>query len=174
VEVHGMTPNLTFQEYAAQRGHLLLRFAYVLTGGDAHSAQDLTQTTLVDVYRHWRRVAKADNSDAYVRRMMVNAHLRWLRRRSSSEVPSEQQDPGTTIADPADAVAARDETRQMLAHLAPRARTILVLRYYADMDDHAIADAMGISPSTVRATASRALAGLREKEALRALGSRHG
>jgi RNA polymerase sigma factor (sigma-70 family) len=62
----------------------------------------------------------------------------------------------------------------MLAHLAPRARTILVLRYYADLDDNAIADVMQISPSTVRATASRALAGLREKEALRISGNKHG
>ncbi len=169
-----MRAEMTFQEYVSQRGHLLLRFAYVLTGGDAHSAQDLTQTTLVDVYRHWRRVTGAENSDAYVRRMMVNAHLRWQRLRSSGEVPAEQQDLGGTIADHADEVAARDETRRMLAQLAPRARTILVLRYYADLDDGAIADVMQISPSTVRATASRALAGLREKESLRILGNKHG
>ena len=104
----------------------------MLTGGDAHSAQDLTQTTLIDVYRHRRRVTGADG------------------------------------------VAARDETRRMLAQLAPRARTILVLRYYADLDDSAIADVLRISPSTVRATASRALAGLREKEALRTMENKHG
>ena len=48
-----------------------------------------------------------------------------------------------------------------MAGLAPRARTVLVLRYYADLDDAAIADAMGISQSAVRSTASRALASLR-------------
>jgi RNA polymerase sigma-70 factor (sigma-E family) len=169
-----MSPDTTFQEYVAQQGHQLLRLAHVLTGGDAHAAQDLTQTTLVDVYRHWRRVTAARNGDAYVRRMMVNAHLRRQRLRSSGEVPAEQHDPGATVADPADEVAARDETRRMLARLAPRARTILVLRYYADLDDNAIADAMRISPSTVRATASRALADLRTREALRTLGSEHG
>ncbi len=162
---------MTFQEYVSQRGHVLMRLAHVLTGGDAHAAQDLTQTTLVDVYRHWRRVRGAENSDAYVRRMMVNAHLRRLRLKSSAEIPAEAPaDRGGTIADPADEVAARDETRRLLARLPPRARTILVLRYYADLDDNAIADLLRISPSTVRATASRALAGLRAAE----VGNKHG
>ena len=65
------------------------------------------------------------------------------------------------MADPADAVVERDATRAVLDGLAPRARAVLVLRYYADLDDRAIADALGISESTVRATASRALATLR-------------
>jgi RNA polymerase sigma factor (sigma-70 family) len=51
--------------------------------------------------------------------------------------------------------------RRLLRELGPRARTVLVLRYYSDLDDAAIAELMGISPSTVRATASRALDRLR-------------
>ena len=66
------------------------------------------------------------------------------------------------MGDPADAVVDRDATRAVLDGLAPRARTILVLRYYADLDDHAIAEALGVKESTVRATASRAIATLRE------------
>jgi DNA-directed RNA polymerase specialized sigma24 family protein len=38
---------------------------------------------------------------------------------------------------------------------------VLVLRYYADLDDAAIAASMGVTESAVRATASRALAALR-------------
>lgn len=53
-----------------------------------------------------------------------------------------------------------------LDRLAPRARTVLVLRYYADLDDATIAATMGISVSAVRATASRALAALREAPSL--------
>jgi len=49
----------------------------------------------------------------------------------------------------------------VLATLPPRARTALILRYYADLDDAGIADAMGVSVSAVRATTSRALATLR-------------
>lgn len=37
----------------------------------------------------------------------------------------------------------------------------MVLRYYADLSDTAIADLLGVTPSTVRATASKALRTLR-------------
>jgi RNA polymerase sigma factor (sigma-70 family) len=57
----------------------------------------------------------------------------------------------------------------LVTALAPRARTVLVLRYYADLDDAAIAEAMGVSASTVRATASRALETIRRGAALDAM-----
>lgn len=152
---------MTFEEYVAQRGQALLRLAYVLAG-DSHLAEDLAQTALMDAYRHWRKVEAADDQDAYVRRILVNAHLSWYRRRSSRERPTEVQPVPGVEADLADAVVARDQTRQLLAGLAPKARTMLVLRYYADLDDAAIAKLMGLSPSTVRASASRALAALRD------------
>lgn len=152
---------MRFEEYAAEQGQNLLRLAYVLTN-DAHRAEDLTQTALADAYRHWRKVAAARSPDAYVRRMLVNSHLDWHRRRSSTERPTDLTAHEPEVdADPAERVASRDQLRQLLSALAPRARTVLVLRYYADLDDAAIADAMGVSPSAVRATASRALATLR-------------
>lgn len=159
--------SVRFEDYVAQHGPSLLRFAYVLTG-DPHLAEDLTQTTLTDAYRHWRRVDGAQNREAYVRRIMVNRNLAWHRRRSSTEVPSEHAPNLGVTGDVADDVASRDRTRRLLAGLAPRARTVLLLRYYADLDDAAIAEVMEISQSAVRATASRALATLRGSRWLRA------
>jgi RNA polymerase sigma-70 factor (sigma-E family) len=151
-----------FEEYVAERGQPLLRLAYVLTT-DAQRSEDLTQTVLTEAYRHWRKVAAAGSPDAYVRRMLVNAHLDWHRRRSSTERPSDLSGHEPSLAgDHAEGIAVRDELRQALAQLPPRARTVLVLRYYADLDDAGIAEVMGISASTVRATASRALATLRD------------
>jgi RNA polymerase sigma-70 factor (sigma-E family) len=152
-----------FEQYVAARGQALLRLAYVLTG-DAHAAEDLTQSALYDALRHWRRVTRAGHPDAYVRRVVVNRYLSGRRRRASSEVVLDDVEPlSTAVApDPAVGVVARDEVRRALAGLPPRARAVLVLRYYADLDDAAIAEALGIAPSTVRATASRALAGLRD------------
>jgi RNA polymerase sigma-70 factor (sigma-E family) len=152
---------VSFERYVTERGPSLLRLAYVLTG-DPHRAEDLTQTALADAYRHWRKVAVAGQPDAYVHRMLINAHLNWHRRRSSTERPTDLAgwEPAAA-SDPAEGVASRDQLRQVLATLAPRARTALVLRYYADLDDAGIADAMGVSVSAVRATTSRALATLR-------------
>jgi RNA polymerase sigma-70 factor (sigma-E family) len=152
-----------FEEYVAARGQALLRFAYVLTA-DHHRAQDVVQSALVDAYRHWRKVSRAGDPDAYVRRIVVNAHLSWHRRRSSTESPSPTGiDHVGTVPDHADGVVERDETRRVLNGLAPRARSILVLRYYLDLDDAAIAELLNVSPSNVRATASRALSLLRQQ-----------
>lgn len=149
-----------FEEYVAEQGGTLLRLAYVLTG-DAHRAEDLTQTALADAYWHWRKVESARSPDAYVRRILINAHLDWHRRRSSTEMPTDLAAYEPSAADGTDRVAARDHLRHLLHGLAPRARTVLVLRYYVDLDDQAIAEVMGVSASAVRATSSRALASLR-------------
>jgi RNA polymerase sigma-70 factor (sigma-E family) len=156
-----------FEQYVAARGQALLRLAYVLAG-DAHAAEDLTQAALYDVLRHWRKVTRASHPDAYVRRVMVNRYLATRRLRASSEVVLADVEPLATAfaPDPAIGVADRDQVRRALAELAPRARTVLVLRYYADLDDAEIADTLGVAPGTVRATASRALATLRERLSL--------
>ena len=153
---------MEFEEYVEARGPALLRLAYVLTG-DRDGAEDLVQAVLVDVLARWSRVAAADRPDAYVHRALVNRHLSWRRRRASSEVvlagPPEPRTGGAR--DPAVGIGDRDEVVRALRTLPRRARTVLVLRYFADLDDQAIAAAMGIAPGTVRSTASRALAALR-------------
>jgi RNA polymerase sigma-70 factor (sigma-E family) len=153
---------LDFEDYVAARGEALLRLARVLTG-DPFSAEDLAQATLADVLRRWEVVCRAGHPDAYVRRAMVNRYLSWRRRKAATEVPVPDLEvfAAASLADPVVGVAARDELRRVLDRLAPRARAILVLRYYADLDDAAIADSMGIRASSVRATVSRALAALR-------------
>jgi RNA polymerase sigma-70 factor (sigma-E family) len=155
-----------FEEYVAARGAALLRFAYLLTG-EPHTAEDLTQTALTKAYRHWRRVTRADHPDAYVRRILVTTFLSWTRRRAWQELPLAPGGHPLTeaVADVADAIAGHDAFLRLLDSLNPRPRAVLVLRYYADLDDPTIADLLGIAPSTVRATAARALATLRQNGA---------
>jgi RNA polymerase sigma-70 factor (sigma-E family) len=156
-----------FDEYVAARGAAMLRFARVLTGEQA-GAEDLLQAALVDVYTHWSKVQGADRPDAYLRRVMVNRHLSWRRRRSSSElvvsperIASSAVQEGDVDVDVAVGVADRDQARRILAALPPRARTMVVLRFYADLGDVEIAEMLGVTASTVRSTASRALSTLR-------------
>jgi RNA polymerase sigma-70 factor (sigma-E family) len=149
-----------FEEYVVQRTQPLLRLAYVLTG-DRHAAEDVTQVALLSAYRSWRSVQAAGDPEAYVRRILVNAVTDRGRRRSTGEVPVDAVPVASRAPDPADGVAARDELRRALAGLGERSRTVLVLRYYGDLDDAAIAAALGIAESTVRSTAARALASLR-------------
>jgi Sigma-70, region 4 len=61
----------------------------------------------------------------------------------------------------ADRVVERDELRRALRVLSPHQRVVLVLRYYAGLDDDAIAAHLGCGVSSVRTHASRRLARLR-------------
>ena len=168
--------DVTFDELVRERGAAWLRLAYLLTG-DRHLAEDLLQTALVQVYRRWSAVERADQPDAYVRRVLVNTVISWRRRRSwwerptaSGALPDTARAPGDAVpagvGDVADGLAARDALWQLLKRLPPRGRAVLVLRFYEDLDDPTIAALLGVAPGTVRATASRALATLRAELAV--------
>lgn len=147
-----------FDGFAAARGDALLRFAYLLCG-DEHLAEDLVQSVLGRVYTKWARVSAVEHPEAYVKRMLVNEHLSWRRRLASREVVHATL-PDAAARAPHD-VAERDEAWRLLATLPRRQRAVLVLRYYEDLSDAAIAEALGCSAGAVRGYASRALAALR-------------
>jgi RNA polymerase sigma-70 factor (sigma-E family) len=151
-----------FDSYVAERGAALLRVAYLLTG-DRHLAEDLVQDVLATAYLRWGRVSSADSRDAYVRTMLVRRHLSWRRRRSSGEMAA----PGTDTVVGRDFAAdydAHDAAWRLLATLPRRQRAVLVLRYYEDLTDEAIAALLGCGASTVRSNAARGLATLRARE----------
>lgn len=143
--------------FVAARGPLLIRTAFLLSG-DPNLAEDLVQTTLEACWKRWQRIAKMDHPDAYVRRMLINAYLSYVRLRRNSEVPTASTNLDYQHHDTSTSVDDRDALRRVLDQLTQRERVVLVLRYYLDLDDAAIADTLGVTPSTVRSTASRALA----------------
>lgn len=151
---------MEFEEYASARGQDLVRLGFTVSG-DYQRAEDLAQIALMQAFRSWRRVRRADDPHNYVRRILVNSYLSMTRRRSFSEAPAAELDIDRTVPDPATGIVNSDDLWRALATLSARERVVLVLRYYQDMDDRTIADVLGIKPSTVRATASRALASLR-------------
>ncbi len=145
--------DMDFDEYVAARGPAFERYAFVLTG-DLHRSQDIVQTALVKAHHRWRWVVRADQPDAYVRRIVTRTYLDWRRRRSSHELPV-QAVPDLVGADPAEEVAQRDQVRRALAMLSPKQRAVLVLRHYEGYDGAMIAAVIGCSEGTVRTHASR-------------------
>lgn len=143
-----------FQAYIEARGHAWERYAYALTG-DTHRAQDLVQNVLLQAYRRWSRITAVDHPDAYIRRMMTNSYLGWRRRRSNSEIPTDDFSERAGPPDPAIGVVDRDELQQALRKLSPHQRAVLVLRHVEGLDDDAIAVVLGCSVGTVRSHASR-------------------
>ncbi|GAA2634269.1 SigE family RNA polymerase sigma factor [Dactylosporangium fulvum] len=153
-----MASEQAYREYVAGNLDRLRRTAFLLCG-DWHTADDLTSTVLVKLFRHWRRAADFEHLDAYVRRMLMRAWLderrRPWRREAATDVVPERAAP-----DP--------ETEQRLAVLAlldelpPRRRAVLVLRYFCDLSVEETAEALGCSTGTVKSQAARALQVLRE------------
>jgi RNA polymerase sigma-70 factor (sigma-E family) len=146
--------------FVADRGDSLVRFAYVLTAGDEHRAQDLVQGALVKVMGKWPRICRGGNPEAYLHRVIVTEELSWRRRRSSTEVVT-QMLPQRPTSGREDEVDDADEAWQLLRVLPRKQRAVLALRYFADWSDQQIAGALGCSEATVRSQASRALAALR-------------
>jgi RNA polymerase sigma-70 factor (sigma-E family) len=147
-----------FDDFVAARYAALVRSAALLTG-DHHEAEDLVQGALVKAVAVWRRIA--DDPEPYVRRIMVNDNIsRWRRHRGRlvvSEDPAAGRDP-VHRADDADQ---RLDLAAALATLAPRQRTVLVLRYFEDLTERETADLMGTSVGTVKSQTRDALARLR-------------
>jgi RNA polymerase sigma-70 factor (sigma-E family) len=155
-----------FEEFMTSRWAGLVRLAFGLTG-DRWLAEDLAQTALASAYASWWRVRRADDPDAYVRRILINASKsRWRRNRVAEQaagLPGEVPDPA---ADPAATIGERSELLTALGALPPRQRAVVVLRYWEDLSDAQAAALLGCSASTVRSQAARALAKLRASGAL--------
>ncbi|GAA4244076.1 SigE family RNA polymerase sigma factor [Dactylosporangium darangshiense] len=157
-----MTDEQSYREYVAGNLDRLRRTAFLLCG-DWHTADDLTSTVLVKLYRHWKRAQQFENLGAYVRRMLLRAWLDerrrpWHRRETSTDV---LPDPAGTDATSASDTDRRLSVLSLLGALPPRRRAVLVLRYFCDLSVEEVAEAMGCSEGTVKSQTARALESLR-------------
>jgi RNA polymerase sigma-70 factor (sigma-E family) len=147
-----------FTRYVEARSPALLRTAVYLCAGDEAAAEDLMQTTLVKAYVAWHKLRDSDKRNAYVRQIMVReSYRRGAGHARDRNHVSESHDRQVPAVD-------RDDRLSLMPHLAalPRQqRAVVVLRYYEDLSERQIADALGCSPGTVKRHASRALATLR-------------
>ncbi|MEQ8145613.1 SigE family RNA polymerase sigma factor [Streptomyces sp. OP7] len=165
--------NPDFAAYAGAAWGRLVRTALLLTG-DFHEAEDLVQTTLAKVYARWGRIP-ADDVDFYVRRALVNNNISRTRRRRVTHLlmpflPERvhQEDRGH-----AESVEHRAAITEALGTLSTRQRTVLVLRYWEDLPETAIAEVLNCSPGTVKTHARRGLEALRSHPAFAAAERSH-
>ncbi len=151
-----------YREFVDSRAAPLHRTAYLLCG-DWHLADDLVQETFVQAFRHWRRVQRADNQNAYVRRILVNEFNRHWQRYSG--LP-ESADPGRLetavpdVPDVCDGVVNRAELLRALLTLPARQRATVVLRYLEGLSERETAEVMHCSEGTVKSQTARALSAL--------------
>lgn len=107
VEVNEARPGvLGFDQWVEERFVALLRFAYLVTGSQ-QAAEDALQTALTRALERWGWVGRTREPEAYVRRMVVNAHISAWRRSGAREVVTEE--PRGATADAAARLVERDD-----------------------------------------------------------------
>ena len=156
--------------YAAHwRG--LVRLAWLLLRDD-QGAEEVVQDAFISVHRRWDSLRSHESATAYLRRSVVNGARSSLRHRGVEERYLERQQGDATAhgrhtSASAEEHALDDEaTTTMigaLGRLPQRQREVLTMRYYLDLSEAEIADALGISAGSVKAHAHRGLAALRDR-----------
>jgi RNA polymerase sigma-70 factor (sigma-E family) len=135
------------------------RLAYLLGSDDP---ENVAQEAFVRLHGRWELLAEPEKAKAYVRRTVVNLSRSRLRHlRVTRRIPPER--PVDEASAEAKVLADQDHhrLRAALARLPARQRQVIVLRYWLDLDQGAIAQTLGIAVGTVKATTHHALGNLR-------------
>lgn len=148
------TANDGFEAFYRDHRAAAVRLAWLLTH-DAAASEDVVQDAFTAVYRRFDSI---DAPAAYLRRAVVNRVHELARTDGRRRRRDELSVAGTASATDGPSGGLADA----VATLPLDERTVIVLRYWADLDHREIAAAMGIRPGTARSLLSRATSRLRE------------
>ena len=120
----------------------------VLLVRDQGMAEEVVQDAFVAVHGKWGSLRDPDRALAYLRRAVVNGSRSRLRHLKVVRAHAERQPPPGAVRG-ADEAALETERRaavlDALEALPRRQREVIALRYYVDLSEAEIADALGIS-----------------------------
>jgi len=122
--------------------------------GDREDAADVAQESCARACARWGGLVRKGEPGPWVVRVAGNLAIdRWRRRRTAAAHTL----PFAVAANVPDRV----DLHRALDQLSRRQREVIVLRYFADLSEAAVADALHCSVGSVKTHASRALASLR-------------
>jgi RNA polymerase sigma-70 factor (sigma-E family) len=134
----------------------------VLLVRDVSASEKIVQDAFVAMHNAWWRLQDLEKAMAYLRQSVVNRSRSVLRHRAIMEKYTAK---GLSEAFRTEIAAIneleRSEVIKALGELPASQREALVLRYYADLPEAEIANAMGISLRAVKSHISRGMAALR-------------
>jgi RNA polymerase sigma-70 factor (ECF subfamily) len=153
------------------RTHLrdVYSYSYYRTGNH-HDAEDLTEQTFLQAYRHFDRAQRESNGRPlrpWLIRIAHNLAANYYRDRSRR--PQTQLEDAAIISDPHDTatiVEGREELHGVLAGVAALPddrREALIMRFALDMDNKEIARALGRSEGATKVLLHRAIKQLEER-----------
>ena len=149
------------ESFLAERGDALLRTA-VLLAGSREAGEDLLQSALERLLRHWRKIE--GDPEGYLRRTLYHlAADSWRQQRARRKrLRLLERDADAAVADGTADVELRDSLLRLLRQLPPRQRAVVVARYWEQLSEAESAQVLGCSVGTVKSAASRGLRRLRE------------
>lgn len=139
----------------------LVRLAALLVR-DVGTAEEVVQDSFVAMHGGWHRLRDSEKALSYLRQSVVNRSRSVLRHRVVVDRNTPKPPPDMPSAEHgAIALFERSAVIAALRKLPARQREALVLRFYADMSEAQIADAMCISRGAVKSHTARAMQALR-------------
>lgn len=153
------TADEALEQLYAAHWRQLVRLSVLLVR-DVGTAEEVVQDAFVAVHARWSRLRDPDRALAYLRQAVVNRSRSTLRHRAVVARHAATERPGDT-ADPTPDSDRREAVLDALRALPDRQREVLALRYYLDLSEAEIADALDISRGAVKSHASRGAATLR-------------
>lgn len=156
----GTTVDHLTETYQAHYRSLLGLAALLLD--DTASCEDVVQEAFIRVHAARKRVREPEKTLAYLRQTVVNLSRSTLRRRILGlKLLSKPMPDMASAEESAYEQLERDQLIRSMRGLQRRQREVLVLRYFADMTEAQVAEALGISIGSVKAYGSRGIAALR-------------
>ncbi|GAB3983258.1 SigE family RNA polymerase sigma factor [Actinoallomurus acanthiterrae] len=129
---------------------------------DLATAEEVVQDAFVAMHGAWRRLRDPEKALSYLRQSVVNRSRSVLRHRAVVEKYAPKGLPDAPSAENGAIVELeRSAVVKALSGLPTRQREALVLRYYGDLSEAEIANAMGISRGAVKSHTARGMAALR-------------
>ncbi len=156
---------MTFEEFLAADLDALRRYARLLTGS-RDAAHDVLADALIKAHLRWHKIGRMQYPAAYVRSMVTNGHISERRSWSSRFIGATRsgQLPEIAVGHASSAIEDRDQLEQLLMGPPQQQRAAIVLRYYFDLTDEAIASELHCSSGAVRSYISRGPSAIRTRE----------
>ncbi|GLW96633.1 sigma-70 family RNA polymerase sigma factor [Microtetraspora sp. NBRC 16547] len=164
----GMEPGLDLRDVERETalirlfdGHhaQLVRLAVLL--GAEQDAEDIVAEAFCELHRRWYRLRDPEAGPRYLRSVVCNLVRMRIRHIKVSRKHSRVEERSIESAE--SAVLLREDQRKVvdaLKSLPDRQREALVLRYWMDLKEKEIAEAMGISSGAVKSHISRGMGAL--------------
>jgi RNA polymerase sigma-70 factor, ECF subfamily len=167
IDIDSMRRDAFVSELYREHGVALKFFVMRLNAGDRHSAEDITQETMLRAWTHAHSLRGSDRSIrpwlfTVARRLVIDANRQ--RDTRPHEVPyPPADDADTSLEEGFEAAQTRDQVVRALRSLTPAQREVILYTHYLGKSVAEAAQELGIPEGTVKSRTYNALRALRAR-----------